>query len=388
MNMINAVVAHQRKIYLGGVCLILLSGILFPIWIGRSYREDFGINHFGDSGNRWDANRASYAPQARHRSHTWVSGGMFGWDGTNDVVYNIAPIWKPPTKADASLRWPWQSVSQRIHVEIDLRSLLFWRSTGLIVLGLFVGGFGWNYPKGNDDMVLLVSGPVTMGSIVGWILGTLLPIYSMEHECTDSLIIGIYLFPILVGLVAGLASRSWASTAKNASSEEPATAATSQGERLDTRPKISQLDKRFPLISNESNFARKTRPKISQLDKRFWQVFVVLGIPTFGIFIFAVLLPAIARVEIINQRNYEARRVGWDACRTLLSSMALIVLIWLASIVLFFGICIATSSRGGYMGLSPVVPTAGLIASCLAALAAFIFLYVASIMFVGGDGDA
>ena len=354
--------------------------------------EDFRINHSGNSGNRWDGNRASYAPEARQRSHTWVSGGMFGLDGTNDLVYNIAPIWKSPTKADASLRWPWQSVSQRMHVEIDLQRLLFWRSLGLIILGLFVGGFGWNYPKGNDNMVLLVSGPVTMGSIVGWILGTLLPIYRMEHECTDSLIIGIYLFPILVGLVAGLASRSWASTAKDASSEEPAIAATSQVERLDTRPKISQLDKRFPLISNESNFARTTRPKISQLDKRFWQVFVVvsvvLGIPTFGIFIFAVLLPAIARVDIINQRNYEARRVGWDSCRTLLSSMALIVLIWLASIVLFLGICIATSSPGGYMGLSPVVPTAGMIASCLAALATFIFLYVESIKFVGGDGDA
>ena len=160
----HTMIAHQRKIYLGGVCLIILSGILFPIWIGRFYMEDFRINHSGNSGNRWDGNRASYAPEARQRSHTWVSGGMFGLDGTNDLVYNIAPIWKSPTKADASLRWPWQSVSQRMHVEIDLQRLLFWRSLGLIILGLFVGGFGWNYPKGNDNMVLLVSGPVTMGS--------------------------------------------------------------------------------------------------------------------------------------------------------------------------------------------------------------------------------
>ena len=363
----HKMIARQRKIYFGGVCVIILSGILFPFWRGTSYNEDIHAREIRQIFNP-NFRRPSPSLQDRHRFRTWSRAGKFGLDGTNDLVFNIAPIWKPPTKADASFRWPWQSVSQRMYVEIDLPRLLFCWSTELIVLGLFVGGFGWNYPKGNDNMVLLVSGPVTMGSIVGWILGTLLPIYRMEHECTDSLIIGIYLFPILVGLVAGLASRSWASTAKDASSEEPAIAATSQVERLDTRPKISQL------------------------DKRFWQVFVVvsvvLGIPTFGIFIFAVLLPAIARVDIINQRNYEARRVGWDSCRTLLSSMALIVLIWLASIVLFFGICIATSSPGGYMGLSPVVPTAGMIASCLAALATFIFLYVASIKFVGGAGDA
>ncbi|HUP81260.1 MAG TPA: hypothetical protein VM260_22100 [Pirellula sp.] len=130
---------------------------------------------------------------------------MFGLDGTNDFVFNIAPIWNPPTKADAKLRWPWQRVSEEsgMYVEIDLPRLLFFWSTGLIVLGLFVGGFGWNYPGGNDDMVLLVSRPVTLGSIVGWILGTLLPFFN--YECTDSLIIGLYLFPILVGLVAGLA---------------------------------------------------------------------------------------------------------------------------------------------------------------------------------------
>ncbi len=206
-------IARQRKIYFGGVCVIILSGILFPFWRGTTYNEDFPAREIRRIFNP-NFRRPSPSLQDRLRFRTWSRAGMFGLDGTNDLVFNIAPIWNPPTKADASLRWPWQRVSEesRMYVEIDLPRLLFFWSTELIVLGLFVGGFGWNYPDGNDDMVLLVSRPVTLGSIVGWILGTLLPF--VNYECTDSLIIGLYLFPILVGLVASLARRSWASPAK------------------------------------------------------------------------------------------------------------------------------------------------------------------------------
>jgi len=173
-----------RTGYVGGLLLWVLYGILFPTWVGRIYNQDF------------------------RNPKTWHAGGHFGLQG-GDPFYARAPVWSPPTAESdaiqASVRWPWQRISQHEHVELALASVFARWSVGILVLGFLFCGVTWIRPPERPDALLSIACSVSLSLVIAWLCIFALAAFSMGYAATDPVVIRYLSFGILAGLTHGLA---------------------------------------------------------------------------------------------------------------------------------------------------------------------------------------
>jgi hypothetical protein len=142
----------QRTLYVIGLLACLAYASIYPSWVGRFYNPD--ITKPGE-----------YYP-----------GGTFGLKGAVGPRAR-ALIWNPPpAHADdvihASVRWPWQPVTQHEHIEIDLWPFVRIISLAMIVLGLLVGFSALLLRPGKPDLFIALATSVAFGLILGWIAAT------------------------------------------------------------------------------------------------------------------------------------------------------------------------------------------------------------------------
>ena len=170
----------QRRLYIVGVLLWMSFGLLFPVWVGRSY-----------SGGGQPRRSGSFALQG---------GRGFG---------KRAPIWSPPRRASGftSVRWPWQAPRGGNHVEISIARLCAFWTVGILVLGFVVGGVSWiSHPKKPDPFLATVWS-ISTSLALGWICIFVLAALSMGYAATEPVIVGVLLFSALAGLAYGLGAR-------------------------------------------------------------------------------------------------------------------------------------------------------------------------------------
>jgi hypothetical protein len=173
-----------RITYIAGVLIWVLYVALFPTWVGRLYNPE---NYFGNPG-------------------AWHEGGVFGLQGApTPGFYGRAPIWSPPAAhgdgIQASIRWPWQPVSQRAHVEIALGRLLARCSAGIILLGILLRVANWINLLGKPDLTDSIAWSLSLALIIAWVTIGVLAVFSMGYAATDPVVTGV----LSAGLVAGSA---------------------------------------------------------------------------------------------------------------------------------------------------------------------------------------
>ncbi len=137
-------VAIQRTLYLLGLLAWAADAILYPPWSGRLY-----------------------APEVT-QPETFSQRGTFGLQGPMR-----APLWDPPKPSSdaiqATVRWPWQPVSERAHVEPSLGGIASRLSVGVLVLGLLLWAWTWVTDQSGPDVVVLFAGSLSLSLVLTWV---------------------------------------------------------------------------------------------------------------------------------------------------------------------------------------------------------------------------
>jgi len=165
----------QRTIYVCGVLLWMLYGLLFPTWV-----SSFNV---------------------------WLPPEQGGWQSSRGH-YERAPIWRPPMPAsDAlhpSVRWPWQPISQRDHFELAIAAILARCSAGIIVLGFVFRGLNWIRHSEEPDALLSIAWSLSLSLVIAWLCIIALAAFSMGYAATDPVVIDVLLCGTMAGLIYGL----------------------------------------------------------------------------------------------------------------------------------------------------------------------------------------
>jgi hypothetical protein len=186
-NVSRRMVFAQRTLYFAGVLVWVLYGALYPTWVGNLYNPAYP---FEDPG-------------------AWHSGGVFGLKGAPiPGFYGRAPIWSPPVAHSdgihASVRWPWQPVSQPEHIGIALARLLARCSAGVILLGILLRVANWINPPGKTDLTNSIAWSLSLALIIAWLTIGVLAVFSMGYAATDTVVMGVLSAGSIGGAVYGV----------------------------------------------------------------------------------------------------------------------------------------------------------------------------------------
>ena len=177
-----------RLLYFSGLALWTMYVVLNPPWVGTAYNQD-------------DYNQPA----------SWSQGGVFGLAGA-EGFFKRAPVWSPPAAhspgIETTVRWPWQRISDRHHVELSLSELAKLLSYGLITLGLLAGLLSFVRLTSRDDRVVTFAWSVALCLIISWIAIVVLSVASMGYATTPAMVTSLLTTGVVGGLIYGFVSHS------------------------------------------------------------------------------------------------------------------------------------------------------------------------------------
>ena len=148
MNAASPTHVHQISWLRRMLHLALVLGLAYAVlrvamstpWVGVSYMRDV------------------------HGSNDWRRTGIFGLDSSR------SSLWDPPRphspSINASLRWPWQPVSQTGHIEVNLSKVIYESLKRFLLLGLIVGAIYRFFLANQPDVVLQVTWSLTLTELM------------------------------------------------------------------------------------------------------------------------------------------------------------------------------------------------------------------------------
>lgn len=172
-----------------GLCLALaavwcLQIALYPVWIGRFH------NPVGDG------------------STAWYHGGVFAVKGGNPAAA-AAPIWAPPVpygeNIPATARWPWQPVTRREHVEIDVSAWVRSWAFAILTVGAVLGAIRFVIDRRTPHRLVTVWWSLTLSLAAAWIGLLGLQVVTSGQAPSGDFDIGVFAIAAVVGVAVGLA---------------------------------------------------------------------------------------------------------------------------------------------------------------------------------------
>lgn len=182
-----------RTLYFAALIVWVAYSILLPPWIGRIYNRDL------------------------HDPEDWQESGTFGLRGANGWTMR-APLWNPPRPHSAAIlaavRWPWQSVDQHDHVELEVAGLTSQITLSVLALGVLLRiGHGVVAP-GEPDTVVRVAWSLSLSLIIAWLSLLAIGIFTMGFGLTEPVVVTVLLLGVLGGLLYGLSASRWLKTGR------------------------------------------------------------------------------------------------------------------------------------------------------------------------------
>ncbi len=161
------------KVYLWTTGAFLLLVFLVPPWKGFFYNKDVV-------------------------SPAWFPGGTFGLDA------NFAPVFWPPRaysdSIQATVRYPWQSISAHEHVEVNLPTMAFVLAVGLAALGIVARLWSAAESPGHPEPIVRFAFALAISQLVS-ILAIFVYALASLFSGDDRF---VWIIPLVCGMIGSL----------------------------------------------------------------------------------------------------------------------------------------------------------------------------------------
>ncbi len=172
-----------RTMYLVGLVLCLGVFVAFPPWFGASYNPD------------------PLVPGG------YFEGGTFGLASGQTHALDRAPVWNPPSPHSdiiaASVRWPWQPVTNSAHVEVNVTANVLQLSLGIFGLGLLLWTFSALVMKQRRDAFVAMAATMALAMGAAWMAVVVIAMVSAGFAPVDSVVLTIMVVAAAGGIVTG-----------------------------------------------------------------------------------------------------------------------------------------------------------------------------------------